>query len=125
MRQLSFVIFIVLVLESCNAFYVPATTHVPILQGKKDFCQDASIGGSGINEAISYSPINHFYFGGTSHFLIGDLNHNYSGGPHIGCYVNPFSNWVHFNSQTGYGFGNSSYGNPFTGADVTGDANYS
>jgi hypothetical protein len=125
MRHLFYLIFLfVFFLESCNAFYVPASPHVPMLRGKKDFCQHASLGTSGINEAVSYSPVNHFYFGGTGHVFYSANNKHFSGGPHLGCYLNPFGGSIHLNFQTGYGWGSSEYANPISGSDVSGDADY-
>lgn len=109
-NKLAYFAAIVLV-SSCNTFYNTAGPYVPAFTETKSLNADVSLGGMGVNAAVSYSPVNYVYFGGQMHSMSASNQSHVSGGLHLGYFSNGDSiDNFHTNVQLGCNFGNSHYG---------------
>ena len=107
-------------LESCNTIYVPATPSTPVFASGNSVKLNSTLGASGLNASLDYSPISHYYLGGEAHgmklqFL--DSNRQLNAGGHIGYYFSPGDEDSHLNFQLGYNFGSSHYADVFDSAE--------
>lgn len=113
MRLLLFSFFIsILLLESCNAIYIPATPSTPVFAKGNSVKINSTIGASGVNGSLDYSPINHIYLGGEAQgirLMMLDSNRHLNLGGHIGYYLCPGDEDSHLNFQVGYTYGKSHY----------------
>ena len=120
MRHFLFLIFIFSsLLESCNAIYIPATPSTPVFANGNSVKINSTLGASGINASIDYSPLTHFYLGGEVHglrLMMLDSNRNLNLGGHIGYYFSPGDEDSHLNFQIGYNTGNGHYADVFDSA---------
>jgi hypothetical protein len=121
MRPFLFFVFIsAFIFESCNSIYVPATPSTPVFGKGNSFKINTTVGASGLNASLDYSPITHYYLGGEVHgmkLMALDSNRHLNAGGHIGYYFSPGDEDSHLNFQIGYNFGNCHYADVFDSAE--------
>jgi hypothetical protein len=117
MRHFIFFFFIsFFLLESCNTMYVPATPSTPVFAKGNSFKINTTLGASGLNGSVDYSPLNHYYLGGEAQgmrLMPLDSNHHLNVGGHVGYYFSPGDEDSHLNFQIGYTYGTSHYADVF------------
>ncbi len=105
------------VFESCNAIYVPATPSTPVFAKGNSLKLNTTVGATGLNASLDYSPITHYYLGGEWHGTKLDSNSHLNAGAHVGYYFSPNGENSILNFQVGYNYGNGHYADVYDSTD--------